>query len=720
MNVGSDRMRETAVRDSGERIADAPAFRRAQDDIYVSFAAVAARQCGTELAFVSLVDEAGVWRQTCGNRFASPLERQAERTFRRVILAAGDAVVATSVEGTDFRFAAGLPLVDLAQHVTGVLCVLDMKPRTGGESECAALRELGDALGPVIETPGTGPPDFPEQVAVLGRALELLADPVAIFRRGEPGVMPLFTYVNPAFTELFGYAADQVVNREPKILTGPETGPEPKKRILAAKGHGPVNYGTIALYTSTGERLYVEMISHGLNPTLRIVSYRNVTRERAAQKSLTYANARLKSLISTNSDGIVTFDREGVCVDVNAAEERLTGYARSVFLGVGYRAATRSGTYRHDEPFPEDLQRGKPVAFATTFRHSAGHTVSVECKAIPILVRGITDGVYLFAKDVSEEQRLAALVAKQAKRAAALCAVAALTEGNPAEQNHAALLLVLESFDMEFGYVGKIDGTNLVLTYTAGEHLHGVGDTIPISGGADSEIRIDGWHGHISTPLYLDGRVYGTVGFLSREAKTYDAADRDLLRIAGTLVSSGMQRIKRNRHLEYLAHFDELTGLPNRARFASTLTREIREMRPFALHFIDLDGFKALNDRAGHAMGDLALREIGSRLRCLCVNPDLPARMGGDEFVVVQAGATNREDARVYAQRIRKAVGRPFDLEGESVVLGASVGVALFPADGEVPDVLMRRADRALYRAKTMGRNRVVFAASGHFAMSPS
>jgi diguanylate cyclase (GGDEF)-like protein/PAS domain S-box-containing protein len=704
--------------DTGERTA---ALRQAQGDIYAGFAAVAARQCGTELAFVSLVDAAGVWRQTYGNRAPSLADRQAERVFRRAILAAGEAVVATSVDGSNFSFAAGLTLVDAAEHVTGTLCVLDTKPRAGSESECRTLRELADALGPVIETPGNLSSGYHEQVAVLGRALELLADPIAIFRRGEPGVMPLFVYVNPAFTELFGYTADQVADQEPKILAGPETGTGPRNRILAAKGHAPVNYGTIALYTSAGERRYVEMITRGLNPTLRIVSYRDVTRERAAQESLSHANSRLQSLISANSDGIVTFDRDGTCVDLNAAEERLTGYGRSAFLGVGYRAATRSGTYRGSEPFPERLQRGKSIAFTTVFRHSEGRLVAVECKAIPILVRALTDGVYLFAKDVSEEQRLSALVAKQSKRAAALCAVAALTERSPAEQNDAALLLVLESFAMEFGYVGKIEGTTLVLSNTAGERLYDVGETIPISGDAEhAEIRIDGWHGHISTPSYVDGRVYGTIGFLSREAKTYDAADHDFLRLTSTLVSSGMQTIKQNRHLDYLAYFDELTRLPNRARFANSLNAEIAEIRPFALHFIDLDGFKALNDRAGHAVGDLALREIGSRLRRLCGDHELPARLGGDEFVVVQTGATNREDAREFAQRVREAVGRPFDLEGQTVELGASVGVALFPSDGEAPDVLMRRADRALYRAKTMGKNRIVFAASGHFATSPS
>jgi diguanylate cyclase (GGDEF)-like protein/PAS domain S-box-containing protein len=722
--AGSDHTVETAFLHAAEPPADAPEERSAREAaleaLYYGFAAVAARRCGTELAFVSLVDAAGVSRHTYGNRPSSPAERQAERTVRRAILAAGDAVVAPSVDGSHFGFAAGLPLLNPAHHVTGTLCVFDTKPRTGGEQECGKLRELGDALGTVIDMTGNGASGFHEQVAVLGPALELLADPIAIFRRGEPGVMPSFVYINPAFTDLFGYTACQVANQEPKILTGPDTGSGPRNRILAAKGHGPINYGIIALYTSTGERRYVEMITHGLNPTLRIVSYRDVTRERAAQESLSHANSRLRSLISTNSDGIVTFDRDGTCVGVNAAEERLTGYARSLFLGVTYRAATRSGSYRGDEPFPETLQRGKPIAFTTAFRHSEGHLVTVECRAIPILVRGVTDGAYLFAKDVSEERRLSELVAKQAKRAAALCAVAALTERSTAEQNDAALLLALKSFDADFGYVGRIEGTNLVLTNTAGEGLYDVGDAIPIFGGPEiAEFRIDGWLGQISTPSYLDGRIYGAIGFLSREAKTYDDADRDFLRLASGLVSSGMQTIKQNRHLDYLAYFDELTRLPNRAHFARTLSRQIAETRPFALHFIDLDGFKALNDRAGHAVGDLALGEIGSRLQRLCGERDLPARLGGDEFVVVQMGATNREDAREFAQRISEAIGRPFELEGQTVTLGASVGVALFPTDGEAPDLLMRRADRALYRAKTMGKRRIVFAASGHFAMSP-
>ena len=157
-----------------------------------------------------------------------------------------------------------------------------------------------------------------------------------------------------------------------------------------------------------------------------------------------------------------------------------------------------------------------------------------------------------------------------------------------------------------------------------------------------------------------------------------------------------------------LAHYDPLTDLPNRVLFQKSLTealaRRARKGDQLAVHFIDLDRFKTVNDTLGHPLGDALLREAAERLRGCVREGDTVARLGGDEFAVVQAGLSDMAGATRLAGRIVEAMAAPFDLNGHQVVIGASVGVAASPSDGEDADELLKKADMALYRAKGDGR----------------
>jgi diguanylate cyclase (GGDEF)-like protein len=162
-----------------------------------------------------------------------------------------------------------------------------------------------------------------------------------------------------------------------------------------------------------------------------------------------------------------------------------------------------------------------------------------------------------------------------------------------------------------------------------------------------------------------------------------------------------------------MAFYDQLTELPNRAKFMATLGDALEDARTgkhiFAIHSIDLDGFKAVNDTAGHAVGDLALQEVGRRLRELVRPCDLPARLGGDEFVLLQREISRRSDTTALGGRIVAKLSEPYVLDGVTYGLGASVGVALFPEDGRDAKTLLRNADLALYAAKNAGKGRVEF-----------
>ena len=159
--------------------------------------------------------------------------------------------------------------------------------------------------------------------------------------------------------------------------------------------------------------------------------------------------------------------------------------------------------------------------------------------------------------------------------------------------------------------------------------------------------------------------------------------------------------------IEYMAHHDALTDLANRVllndRLEQALAR-IQHGEMVAVHHLDLDQFKAVNDTFGHPYGDRLIRTVAERLRSLVAEADTIARMGGDEFVIVQCAITDPADATRLAQRVIDALSEPYDIDGQQAVIGVSVGISVGPGDGSVPDKLLRNADLALYRAKSDGR----------------
>jgi diguanylate cyclase (GGDEF)-like protein len=159
--------------------------------------------------------------------------------------------------------------------------------------------------------------------------------------------------------------------------------------------------------------------------------------------------------------------------------------------------------------------------------------------------------------------------------------------------------------------------------------------------------------------------------------------------------------------IEHMAHHDALTGLANRVllneRLESALARsQGNEM--LAVHHLDLDQFKAVNDTFGHPVGDRLLKIVADRLRGLVRETDTIARTGGDEFVIVQAPIADPSEATSLAQQIIEWMSEPYDIDGHRAIVGASIGIAVSPGDGLTPDRLLRNADLALYRAKGDGR----------------
>jgi len=159
--------------------------------------------------------------------------------------------------------------------------------------------------------------------------------------------------------------------------------------------------------------------------------------------------------------------------------------------------------------------------------------------------------------------------------------------------------------------------------------------------------------------------------------------------------------------IEYMAHHDALTDLANRVLLNDRLEYALGRVQHgemVAVHHLDLDQFKAVNDTFGHPCGDKLLRIVAERLRGLVGEADTIARMGGDEFVIVQATIADPADATSLAQGVIDALSEPYDIDGQQAVIGVSIGISVGPGDGSNPDKLLRNADLALYRAKSDGR----------------
>ncbi len=169
----------------------------------------------------------------------------------------------------------------------------------------------------------------------------------------------------------------------------------------------------------------------------------------------------------------------------------------------------------------------------------------------------------------------------------------------------------------------------------------------------------------------------------------------------------------RTAELKHLAQHDVLTGLPNRALLGDRIAQAIHHAQRYkgsmAVMAVDLDRFKQVNDTLGHAVGDVLLKRVAQRLRDLVRKSDTVARMGGDEFVLILKEVPSQEVVTAVATKIRDALAQAFDIEGHSVEVGGSIGVALFPRDGTDAHTLLKCADVAMYNAKQAGRGQFRF-----------
>lgn len=218
----------------------------------------------------------------------------------------------------------------------------------------------------------------------------------------------------------------------------------------------------------------------------------------------------------------------------------------------------------------------------------------------------------------------------------------------------------------------------------------------------------------LQAQILVKGKAYGCLYVTySEDQPFWLPEEQDLIDSIASDLGREIEREQAEQHIIQMATHDVLTGLPNRYllndRLKQILTYDRRRHEQAAVLFVDLDHFKFINDSQGHAMGDLLLQEVAIRLKAIVRCEDTVARHGGDEFVILLPNITGNQEAAMVAEKILNELTRPFHIQGEELHVGGSIGIALFPHDGNDTETLLKCGDAAMYHAKKSGRNNYQF-----------
>lgn len=211
-----------------------------------------------------------------------------------------------------------------------------------------------------------------------------------------------------------------------------------------------------------------------------------------------------------------------------------------------------------------------------------------------------------------------------------------------------------------------------------------------------------------SPDFYYSVPETGRKGWATASYRPYTDSQGEIVGVV-SIIRDITERKRAEQEIEYQAYHDALTGLANRRLFHEHLSLAValaqRRQTLVAVLFLDLDHFKLVNDSLGHSVGDALLRQVAERLKSALRDGDTVARVGGDEFTVVLQEIARREDAALVAEKVLRTIAEPAEVSGHRLYVTTSIGITVYPDDGEDAETLLKHADTAMYRAKSEGRN---------------
>jgi len=415
--------------------------------------------------------------------------------------------------------------------------------------------------------------------------------------------------------------------------------------------------------------------------------------QQALAETILQQKDEIQSTIDCAYDALVTVDDGGRIIDCNGKTSVMFGWSREELVGYDF--------FERLLPAHDDQSEFKQLFMHDTDGENKAFELSVLCKdgtELPadigaVSVRKGERFVFnAFIRDISKrkefEQRLH--LADKVMQAA--------IEGIIITDDQNVILAVNPSFSSTTGFsAAEVVGMTPRVLQSGRQDKKFYGELwseLAQTGKWQGEI----WNRRKNGDLYLEWLNISAVKDQNGNTTHY----------VGTFQDITKQKEDEDR-LRFLSHHDQLTGLPNRVLFFDRLHQSIaaaqRRGKILALLFVDLDGFKGVNDGFGHQTGDLVLKEVSTRLQNSVRAMDTIARVGGDEFTGILAEVDTPENAVVVASKIIEAIAAPFDMGGQPLTIGASVGISLYPLDSKDQEELIRQADDAMYRAKRAGRN---------------
>jgi diguanylate cyclase (GGDEF)-like protein/PAS domain S-box-containing protein len=439
------------------------------------------------------------------------------------------------------------------------------------------------------------------------------------------------------------------------------------------------------------------------------------------EEELRASELRKALILDSALDCIITVDHEGRIVEFNSAARRTFGYTRSEVLGreVGdtlVPPALRDELRRRLRDFvltgeSEDLGRRRE---AVAMR-ADGSLLPVEIVVVPAYIKGRVL-LTAYIRDVTDRHRGQRLAEARHRGTQALTGSLSLAEAAPAVLDalvqgldcHEARLWVVEGEPARLDLAGTSTPSGAGRTEAPDETLARrvleAGQAVWIAGGQREDAA-----SALAVPVRAGGEMLGVLETRYAQAQPRDEEWVGVIGDVGSQLGLFLRRQRAEADLQRLGRYDSLTGLPNRSFFLETLERTLaraarRRVRA-AVVFVDLDGFKVVNDHLGHAAGDAVLQTVAERLRAGTRSSDLLARIGGDEFTLIVQDLPRADDAALVARGLLERLARPCTVHGHEIPLSGSAGIAVYPEDGADAVELLRHADLAMYRAKQDGKN---------------
>jgi diguanylate cyclase (GGDEF)-like protein/PAS domain S-box-containing protein len=504
------------------------------------------------------------------------------------------------------------------------------------------------------------------------------------------------TFVNTAAVKLIGAkSADELVGRDIMELVHPDFRNTVRSRLNVLSRGREVPLIEEKFLRVDGTPVDVEVAAigfhHGGRPAVQVVA-RDISERKAFEESLRQSETRYRDLFENANDIVYTHDLDGRITSMNFAGLRAGGYSLDEALSMNVRELV-APEYREraDQAFRAKLANGvESTSYELEVLARDGRRVPVEINTRLMYRDGKPVGVQGIARDITErkahEARFRLLFERNLAGVFRSTMDGHILECNDAmarifgfERN--AEMLSVVALDL---YVEQQDRERYLQKLREQRSL------------TNFELRMKRRDG---TPIW----VLENVTLLEHDV------------IEGTIIDI-TDRKTAHEQIEWQAYHDALTGLPNRLLFRDRITMALaharRSGRSSAVMFLDLDQFKLVNDTLGHTIGDGLLQAVANRLVNCVRAEDTVARMGGDEFTILLSDVGDRRAAATVAQKVLDSIGQPLVVEQHELFATTSIGISVFPDDGSDAETLLKNADRAMYRAKELGRNNFQFVAS--------